>query len=31
MIEVSDTVATACSNCHEVYRDKPEGQQRCVP
>ena len=22
MIEVSDTVATACSNCHEVYREK---------
>jgi cytochrome c553 len=31
MIEVSDTVAAACANCHEVYRDKPEGQPRCVP
>ena len=28
MVEVSDTVATACSNCHEVYRDK---EPRCTP
>jgi hypothetical protein len=28
MVEVSDTVATACSNCHEVYRDK---EPRCIP
>jgi cytochrome c553 len=28
MIEVSDTVATACSNCHEVYRER---EPRCTP
>src|SRR5262245_34560082 len=28
MVEVSDTVATACSNCHEIYRDK---EPRCTP
>jgi cytochrome c556 len=28
MIEVSDTVATACANCHEVYRDT---EPRCTP
>jgi hypothetical protein len=31
MIEVSDQVATACANCHDVYRDKPEGKARCTP
>ena len=28
MVEVSDTVATACSNCHEVYRER---EPRCTP
>jgi hypothetical protein len=31
MVEVSGTIADACSACHEVYRDKPAGKQRCVP
>jgi cytochrome c556 len=31
MVEVSGTVADACAACHEIYRDKPEGQDRCVP
>ena len=31
MVEVSGTVADACAACHEVYRDKPQGKQRCVP
>ncbi len=31
MVEASGTVADACAACHEVYRDKPEGQPRCVP
>src|SRR5262245_8233794 len=28
MVEASDVVATACSNCHEIYREK---EPRCVP
>ena len=33
VIEVTDKVAEACSNCHEVYRDKgPAGSPaRCTP
>jgi hypothetical protein len=31
MVEVSGTIADACAVCHEVYRDKPAGKQRCVP
>jgi hypothetical protein len=31
MVEISGTVADACAACHEVYRDKPEGKQRCIP
>jgi len=31
MIEVSGTVSDACAACHEIYRDKPEGKQRCIP
>jgi Cytochrome C' len=31
MVEVSGTIADACAACHEVYRDKPAGKQRCVP
>ena len=26
IVEVSDTVATACMNCHEVYREKTPAQ-----
>lgn len=29
MIEVSGVVSDACYFCHEVYRDKPEGELRC--
>jgi cytochrome c553 len=33
VIEVTDKVAEACANCHEVYRDKgPAGSpERCTP
>ncbi len=31
IIEVSETVATACSNCHEPYRDFDNPSQRCTP
>jgi hypothetical protein len=32
MVEVSGTVADACSACHDVYRDKSGGPKgRCVP
>ena len=31
MVEVSDTVATACANCHEPYRDYDDPKNRCVP
>jgi len=31
MLEVSDTVVTACSNCHEPYRDFDDQSQRCTP
>jgi hypothetical protein len=31
MLEVSDTVAVACSNCHEPYRDFDDQKQRCTP
>ena len=35
ILEVSDQVSIACSNCHEVYRDKTPQQggdkNRCVP
>jgi hypothetical protein len=31
IIEVSDTVATACANCHEPYRDFDDPQDRCTP
>ena len=30
MIEVSGVVSDACYFCHEVYRDKPEGEMRCL-
>jgi hypothetical protein len=31
MLEVSETVAIACSNCHEPYRDFDDQSQRCTP
>jgi hypothetical protein len=31
MVDAAGAVADACAFCHEVYRDKPEGQMRCVP
>jgi hypothetical protein len=29
MVDVSGTVAEACSACHEVYRDKEDNKDRC--
>jgi hypothetical protein len=31
MIEVSETVSLACSNCHEPYRDFDDPKDRCTP
>jgi hypothetical protein len=31
IVEVSDTVATSCSNCHEPYRDFDDQTRRCTP
>jgi hypothetical protein len=31
MIEVSETVSVACSNCHEPYRDFDDPKDRCTP
>jgi hypothetical protein len=31
MVEVSGTVSDACAACHEVYRDKDDPKDRCVP
>jgi hypothetical protein len=31
MIFVSGTITEACSNCHEVYRDKDDEADRCIP
>jgi hypothetical protein len=31
MLEVSETVSVACSNCHEPYRDFDDQGQRCTP
>jgi cytochrome c556 len=33
VIKVTDKVAEACSNCHDVYRDKGDGDSsaRCTP
>jgi cytochrome c553 len=30
-IEVTNQIADACANCHEVYRDKPDLRNRCIP
>lgn len=31
MVEVSGTVSDACAACHEVYRDKDDQKDRCIP
>jgi len=31
MVQVSETVAVACANCHEPYRDFDDQRQRCTP
>jgi len=31
MVEVSGTVSDACAQCHEVYRDKDDPKDRCIP
>lgn len=31
MVEISGTVSDACLDCHEKYRDVPDGKMRCVP
>jgi hypothetical protein len=31
MIEVSGTVSDACAMCHEIYRDKEDLKDRCMP
>lgn len=31
MVEVSGTVSDACAACHEVYRDKDDVKNRCIP
>jgi hypothetical protein len=30
MLDVSDKMATACSACHDVYREKPDVAARCT-
>ena len=31
ILEVSETVSVACSNCHEPYRDFDDQNRRCTP
>ena len=31
MVDVSGTVSEACAMCHEVYRDKDDNKDRCIP
>ena len=31
MVDVSGTVSEACAMCHEVYRDKDDEMDRCIP
>jgi hypothetical protein len=31
IVEVSDTIAVACANCHEPYRDFDDPKDRCTP
>jgi hypothetical protein len=30
ILEAADAVATACANCHDVYREKPTPSARCT-
>jgi cytochrome c556 len=30
-VDVSGTVSEACAACHEVYRDKDDVKDRCIP
>ena len=30
MLDAADAVVTACSNCHDKYREKPELKDRCM-
>lgn len=30
LLEASDKVSTSCSDCHDLYRDRPAPAQRCV-
>jgi hypothetical protein len=31
MLDAADKLSTACSNCHEKYREKPREADRCTP
>jgi hypothetical protein len=31
MVDVSGTVSDACAACHEIYRDKDDVKNRCIP
>ncbi len=31
IVDVSGQVSDACAMCHEVYRDKPDNKDRCIP
>ena len=31
MVDVSGTVSDACAACHEIYRDKDDPKDRCIP
>jgi hypothetical protein len=31
MVEVSGAVSDACAACHEIYRDKDDPKNRCIP
>jgi cytochrome c556 len=31
IVDVSETVSNACSNCHEPYRDFDDQSRRCTP
>jgi hypothetical protein len=30
ILDAADAVATACANCHDVYREKPSPEARCT-
>lgn len=31
IVEVTDALTTACANCHDQYREKPDLADRCLP